>query len=240
MKAIGRNVIFALPVFTSPAADRREIVSAATGRNIREILATEILDPLGFRWTNYGVATKMFRWWRPATPPANRLPAPIAKVFKMAVGGTMHQIIPFSNTPQFLTSVVPSSNTVSTAHECPVRRDPAPRRRTRRRAGAAARNPARRDEGRRGGCAPTSHRAGAAALGYRIHAGLQEVRSVRPRRAGAFGHTGLTDIAVWADPERGSRRRWQRQAGRTSRGQALSRPAGRHHRGDPAHHLRHL
>ena len=34
----------------------REIVSAATGRNIREILANEILDPLGFRWTNYGVA----------------------------------------------------------------------------------------------------------------------------------------------------------------------------------------
>ena len=34
----------------------REIVSAATGRNIREILATEILEPLGFRWTNYGVA----------------------------------------------------------------------------------------------------------------------------------------------------------------------------------------
>ena len=34
----------------------REIVSAATGKNIQEILATEILDPLGFRWTNYGVA----------------------------------------------------------------------------------------------------------------------------------------------------------------------------------------
>ena len=34
----------------------REIVSAATGKNIREILATEILDPLGFRWTNFGVA----------------------------------------------------------------------------------------------------------------------------------------------------------------------------------------
>ena len=34
----------------------REIVSAATGKNIRDILAAEILDPLGFRWTNYGVA----------------------------------------------------------------------------------------------------------------------------------------------------------------------------------------
>jgi CubicO group peptidase (beta-lactamase class C family) len=34
----------------------REIVSAAAGRDIRDVLATEILDPLGFRWTNYGVA----------------------------------------------------------------------------------------------------------------------------------------------------------------------------------------
>lgn len=34
----------------------REIVYAATGKEIREILATEILDPLGFRWTNFGVA----------------------------------------------------------------------------------------------------------------------------------------------------------------------------------------
>ena len=34
----------------------REIVSAATGKNIRDILAAEILDPLGFRWTNYGVS----------------------------------------------------------------------------------------------------------------------------------------------------------------------------------------
>ena len=53
----------------------REIVSAATGRNIRDILADEILDPLGFRWTNYGVApSKMFRWSHRATSPANRCP----------------------------------------------------------------------------------------------------------------------------------------------------------------------
>ena len=49
----------------------REIVSAATGRNIREILATEILDPLGFRWTNYGVAKWTSHWWHPAMSPAN-------------------------------------------------------------------------------------------------------------------------------------------------------------------------
>src|SRR6185437_1375316 len=34
----------------------REIVSAANGKNIRDVLAAEILAPLGSRWTNYGVA----------------------------------------------------------------------------------------------------------------------------------------------------------------------------------------
>ena len=57
------------------------------------------------------------RWWRRATRPASRCPRRSRRRSSTAVGGTMHQIIPFSNTPQFLTGVVPSSNTVSTADE---------------------------------------------------------------------------------------------------------------------------
>jgi CubicO group peptidase (beta-lactamase class C family) len=93
----------------------REIVSAATGRNIREILGTEILDPLGFRWTNYGVAETDVALVAPSHVTGKPLPAPIAAALKIALGGSMTQIIPFSNTPLFLTGVVPSSNTVSTA-----------------------------------------------------------------------------------------------------------------------------
>jgi Mrp family chromosome partitioning ATPase len=33
-----------------------EIVHRVTGKSIRDVLAEEILTPLGFRWTNYGVA----------------------------------------------------------------------------------------------------------------------------------------------------------------------------------------
>ena len=33
-----------------------EVVERVTGKTIREVLAEEFLDPLGFRWTNYGVA----------------------------------------------------------------------------------------------------------------------------------------------------------------------------------------
>ena len=56
----------------------REIVSAATGRSIREILATEILDPLGFRWTNYGVAEQDVPLVAPSHVTGKPLPAPIA------------------------------------------------------------------------------------------------------------------------------------------------------------------
>src|SRR3954447_9086601 len=95
----------------------REIVSAATGRSIREILGTEILDPLGFRWTNYGVAERDVPLVAPSHVTGKPLPAPIAKAFRAAVGGTPQQIIPFSNTPLFLTGVIPSSSTISNADE---------------------------------------------------------------------------------------------------------------------------
>ncbi|MBI3217840.1 MAG: beta-lactamase family protein [Mycobacterium sp.] len=181
----------------------REIVSAATGRNIREILATEILDPLGFRWTNYGVAEQDVPLVAPSHPTGKPVPAPLARAFKLAVGGTMHQIIPFTNTPAFLTSVVPSSSLVSTADELS------------RFAEIWSRG------GELGGVrvlsTETLRNATAEARRLRpdVATGLVPLRwgtgfMLGSRRFGpfgrnapaAFGHTGLVNIAVWADPER--------------------------------------
>ena len=182
----------------------REIVSAATGRNIREILATEILDPLGFRWTNYGVAEADVPLVAPSYVTGKPLPAPIAAALRTALGGTMTQIIPFSNTPVFLTSVVPSSSTVSTADELSRFAE------ILRRGGeldgvrvmrpdtlAAAVRPCRR-------------------LRPDVATGLAPIRwgtgfMLGSKRFGpfgtdadaAFGHTGLTNVAIWADPARG-------------------------------------
>ena len=182
----------------------REIVSAATGRNIREILATEILDPLGFRWTNYGVAEADVPLVAPSYVTGKPLPAPIAAALRIALGGTMTQIIPFSNTPVFLTSVVPSSSTVSTADELSRFAE------ILRRGGeldgvrvmrpdtlAAAVRPCRR-------------------LRPDVATGLAPIRwgtgfMLGSKRFGpfgtdadaAFGHTGLTNVAIWADPARG-------------------------------------
>lgn len=182
----------------------REIVSAATGRNIREILATEILDPLGFRWTNYGVAEADVPLVAPSYVTGKPLPAPIAAALRTALGGTMTQIIPFSNTPVFLTSVVPSSSTVSTADELSRFAE------ILRRGGeldgvrvmrpdtlAAAVRPCRRlrpDVAT--GLAPIRWGTG-------FMLGSKRFGPFGADAAAAFGHTGLTNVAIWADPARG-------------------------------------
>ena len=182
----------------------REIVSAATGRSIREILATEILDPLGFRWTNYGVADADVALVAPSHVTGKPLPAPIAAGLKIALGGSMTQIIPFSNSPMFLTSVVPSSSTVSTAGELSRFAEMLRRggeldgvRVMRARTLRAAAKPCRRlrpDVAT--GLAPMRWGTG-------FMLGSKRFGPFGRDAGAAFGHTGLTNIAIWADPARG-------------------------------------
>ena len=181
----------------------REIIAAATGRSIRDILAEQILDPLGFRWTNYGVAAQDVPLVAPSHVTGKPLPAPIAKAFKTAVGGTPQQIIPFSNTREFLTGVVPSSNTVSNAHE--LSRFAEMLRRGGELDGVRVLSPetlrAATKEARRlrpdlaTGLAPMRW-----GTGYML--GSKRFGPFGRDAEGAFGHTGLTDIAMWADPQR--------------------------------------
>lgn len=181
----------------------REIVSAATGRDIREILATEILDPLGFRWTNYGVAEADVPLVAPSHVTGKPLPAPMAAALRMALGGSMQQIIPFSNTPTFLTGVVPSSNTVSNADE--LSRFAELLRRGGELDGVRVLRPETL------AAATTQCRR----LRPDVATGLMPIRwgtgymlgSTRFGPFGrnapaAFGHTGLTNVAIWADPQR--------------------------------------
>ncbi|MGV0838017.1 lipase LipE [Mycolicibacterium thermoresistibile] len=182
----------------------REIVAAAAGRSIRDILATEILEPLGFRWTNFGVAAEDVPLVAPSHPTGKPLPAPIAAAFRTAVGGTMHQIIPFSNTEQFLTGVVPSSNTVSTAEE--LSRFAELLRRGGELDGVRVLAPetlrtATRECRRLRPDLATGGQPLRWGLGYML--GSDRFGPFGRDAPAAFGHTGLVNIAVWADPDRG-------------------------------------
>ena len=181
----------------------RVFINAASGRNIRDILHDEILGPLNFRWTNYGVAAEDVALVAPSHVTGKPLPAPIAKAFKTAVGGTPQQIIPFSNTPEFLTGVIPSSNTVSNAVELSRFAEILSRggeldgvRIVRPETLRAATTQARRlRPDLATGLMPMRW-----GTGYML--GSKRFGPFGRDAAGAFGHTGLTDIAMWADPQR--------------------------------------
>ncbi|MEZ0364970.1 lipase LipE [Mycobacterium sp. pUA109] len=182
----------------------REIVSAATGKNIREVLATEILDPLGFRWTNYGVAPEDVPLVAPSHATGKPLPPAIAAAFRKAIGGSVHEIIPVTNTPFFLTTVVPSSNTVSTADE--LSRFAEMLRRGGELDGVRIMQPetlqgaVRQCRRLRPDVASglTPLRWG---TGYML--GTTRFGPFGRGAPAAFGHLGLVNVAVWADPERG-------------------------------------
>lgn len=94
-----------------------EIVHAVTGRDIRAVLAEEFLDPLGFRWTNYGVAAEdvgkvaLNYITGPPTAP------PLSTMLSRALGVGLDRLVHLTNDPRFLTGIVPAANTVTTAFE---------------------------------------------------------------------------------------------------------------------------
>jgi CubicO group peptidase (beta-lactamase class C family) len=181
-----------------------EIVSAETGREIRDILAAEILDPLGYRWTNFGVARRDVGLVAPSHATGKPLPPAIAAAFRKAIGGTVHQIIPFTNDPRFLTTVVPSSNTVSTADE--LSRFAEIWRRGGELDGVRVMQP----ETLRGAVRECRRlrpdfATGLVPLrwGTGFMLGSNRFGPFGRNAPAAFGHLGLVNVAIWADPERG-------------------------------------
>lgn len=94
-----------------------EIVRRVTGKEIRDVLREEVLEPLGFRWGNFGVApadvpavTRNYSTGPPLLPPLSNL-------LKRALGLSAGEVVELSNDPRFLTGVVPSANVVTTANE---------------------------------------------------------------------------------------------------------------------------
>ncbi len=94
-----------------------EIVQRVTGKTIREVIAEEILDPLGFRWGNYGV--------RPEDVPqvglnyltGPRLLPPLSTLVTRVLSRPLDEVVSLSNDPRFLTAVIPSANLITTANE---------------------------------------------------------------------------------------------------------------------------
>ena len=180
-----------------------EVVERVTGRDIRDVLRTEILDPLGFRWMGYGVAEEdVPRVGRSYATGPPLLP-PLSTLLTRALGVPVGEVVRRSNDPRFLTAVVPAANVVSNAGELSRFFELL-------RAGGTL-DGVEVFEARtiRRALTEQSYRELDLTLGAPVRHGLglilgaQLVSLYGPDTEYAFGHLGFTNIIGWADPERG-------------------------------------
>jgi CubicO group peptidase (beta-lactamase class C family) len=180
-----------------------EIVERVTGRSIRDVLATEILDPLGFRWGNYGVAPQdvdavglSYVTGAPVLPPLSLL-------VSRALGRSLEEAVELSNDPRFLTSVVPAASVITTANE--LSRFFEIFRRGGELDGVRVMSPAtlRRALSEQSRMELDYTLLFPTRFSYGLMLGAKVVSLFGLDTDLAFGHLGLINIMGWADPERG-------------------------------------
>lgn len=179
-----------------------EVIHSATGKSIRDVLAEEILDPLGFRWTNYGVSPEdtdevaLNYMTGPTTLP------PLSTLLQRALGAPLGELIATTNDDRFVTGVVPAANLVTTANELSRFFE------VMRCGGELDGVRVMEEETMRKALEQQSHLEIDFSLGFptRFSYGLMlgaKVLSLYGRDTQhAFGHLGFTNILGWADPQR--------------------------------------
>jgi CubicO group peptidase (beta-lactamase class C family) len=179
-----------------------EVVYRVTGKDIRTVLAEEILDPLGFKFTNYGVdedeldSLALNYVTGPPTAP------PMSQLIARALGLPFDALVDATNDPRFLRAIVPSANLVSTAVEFSRFFE------LLRRGGELDGVRVIRAETMRDALREQSHLEVDLSLvwptrfsyGFMLGARLLSLYGRDTQHA--FGHLGFTNMLAWADPER--------------------------------------
>jgi CubicO group peptidase (beta-lactamase class C family) len=179
-----------------------EVVHRVAGKDIRQVLAQEILEPLGFRWTNYGVASEDVEHVGLNYVTGPSLLPPLSTLLNRALGAPLDRVTELGNDPRFLTAIVPAANTVTTANE--LSRFYELMRRGGELDGVRVLDPGTITRA----LTEQSHLEVDLSLGfptrfgYGLMLGAQTVSLYGPDTQHAFGHLGFTNILAWADPER--------------------------------------
>ena len=180
-----------------------EIVHRVTGSSIRDVLAERILEPLGFRWGNFGVAEEDLGAVGNDYVTGPPLLPPVSTIVTRALGAPLDEVIEASNDPRFRTGIVPAANVYTTANElsrffellrCGGELD-----------GVRVMEP----QTIRNALAEQSRLEVDLSLGfptrfaYGYMLGAKVISLFGLDTDEAFGHLGLINIMGWADPERG-------------------------------------
>ncbi len=179
-----------------------EIVHNATGKDVRQVLTDEILEPLGFRWGNYGVTPEnvanvgLSYVTGPPTAP------PLSTLLKRALGVPFDELVEKTNDPRYLTGIVPAANVVTNANELGLFYEML-------RLGGELDGVRVMERGTIGrALTEQSHLEFDNSLGfptrfsYGYMLGARLVSLYGRDTTTAFGHLGFTNILSWADPER--------------------------------------
>ena len=179
-----------------------EVVHRVTGKNIRQVLAEEILDPLGFRWTNYGVAPEDVPKVGLSYVTGPALWPPWSNLLTRALGASLDRVTEVGNDPVFLTGIVPAANTVTTAFE--LSRFYELMRRGGELDGVRVLQPEtiQRALTEQSRLEVDLSLGFPTRFGYGLMLGAQAISLYGPDTQHAFGHLGFTNILSWADPER--------------------------------------
>ncbi len=179
-----------------------EVIQRATGKDIRTVLGEEFLDPLGFRWMNYGVEPEdvdrvglSYATGPPVLPPLSLL-------IKRVLTRSIDDVVELSNDERFLTGVVPAANVVTNANElCRFFE-------IFRRGGELDGVRVMAPETLARALTEQSHLEIDFSLGfptrfsYGLMLGSQLLSLYGRDTQQAFGHLGLINIMGWADPQR--------------------------------------
>lgn len=179
-----------------------EIVHRVTGRNIRDVLREDLLEPLGFERLNYGVPADALHLVAQSAFTGPPVPWPISSLVERALGARFEVAAEIAHDPRFLTSVVPSGNIVGSADEAS--------RFFQMLLDGGTQNGVRILEPRtiRRACNESSYHELDFTLFFPVRYGLgfmlgsDNVSLFGPRTARAFGHLGFMNTLIWADPDR--------------------------------------
>jgi CubicO group peptidase (beta-lactamase class C family) len=179
-----------------------EVVRRATGKDIRTVLAETILDPLGFRWMNYGVRPEDVPLVGLSYPTGPRALPPVSGLLARALGMPIDELTQLSNDPRLLTGIVPAGNVVATASEMSRFMD------LLRAGGTLDGVQVMRPHTIRRAIVETSYHEFDRTLGFPLRyshgfmLGARTLSLYGPDTDEAFGHLGFTNISMWADPRR--------------------------------------
>jgi CubicO group peptidase (beta-lactamase class C family) len=179
-----------------------EVVHRATGEDISAVLSEQIREPLGFRWTDYGVApsdvsavAKDYVTGPPIAPPLSQL-------LTRALGVGLDELVELAGDERFLTAVIPAANVVTTANELSRFYE------LFRRGGELDGVRVMQPETVRHALTEQSRLEIDLSLGfpsrfgYGLILGAQVLSLYGRDTQHAFGHLGFTNMLAWADPER--------------------------------------